>query len=233
MLKLYGVEIPESIDEFLIPSQTAHAVVDFQNDYCHPEGWSARNGGDVSSYPRAIELASQFVTESRHLGVLQIFVRMTALPHGLSDSPAWIRMHHRLAIQRGERPSEEWEACAVEGTWGAEIVDELVPGPDDVIIDKLRSSAFFGTHLDVLLRSRGIKTLLVSGCTTEGCVESTVRDASFRDYYPVVVLDAVCSDSQPLHEASMMVMAAYRADVLSAQSIIEVLRDSANKYRRQ
>ena len=74
------------------------------------------------------------------------------------------------------------------------------------MVKKYRSSAFWGTNLDLLLRSNGIKSLIMAGCTTEGCVESTARDALFNDYYVVVAEDCVASDDRAQHEASLLLM---------------------------
>jgi nicotinamidase-related amidase len=231
MLTVNGVDIPEIIDEILIPVQTAHVIIDFQNDYCHPDGLAARNGGDLSSYASAIEVASDLTEQTRRLGVLQIFVRMITLANGASDSPAWLRMNYKVAMQRGDRLSGQFAPVCVAGTWGAALVDQLAPTRADVTIDKARSSAFFDTELFTVLRSKQIKTLIVSGCTTEGCVESTVRDAGFRDYFPIVSRDSVCSDVPALHEASLTVMSAYRADVVAAGEIVDVLRRNRRPHQ--
>ena len=86
---------------------------------------------------------------------------------------------------------------------------------------KYRSSAFWGTNLDLLLRSNGIRSLIVTGCTTEGCVESTARDALFNDYYVVVVEDCVASDDPAQHEASLLLMR-HRFDIATAEEVLGV-----------
>ena len=107
----------------------------------------------------------------------------------------------------------------IEGTWGAEFVAELEPRPGELVVKKYRSSAFYESDLDLLLRAEGIRTVLVAGCTTEGCVESTVRDLSFYDYFGVVLSDCVGSDLQELHDASMRVMGAHRADIATSAEV--------------
>lgn len=227
MLVISGKQVPETLAEVLVPERTAHVVIDLQNDCCHPNGTCARAGADVSRYPNTVNIAVRVVEATRPLGVLQIFVKMITLPDGRSDSPAWMRLRHRLAIQYGGKGSQlsAVEFCA-EDSWGAELVDELkaVTKPKDLLVDKHRSSAFFGTNLDMLLRSNGISTVLFTGCTTEGCLESTVRDAGFLDYFAVVVEDGVNSDVAELHVASIRVMRAYRADVVMADDAISALR---------
>uniref|UniRef100_UPI0025DCCB83 cysteine hydrolase family protein n=1 Tax=Lapillicoccus sp. TaxID=1909287 RepID=UPI0025DCCB83 len=84
-----------------------------------------------------------------------------------------------------------------------------------------RSSAFWGTNLDLLLGSNGIETVIVAGCTTEGCVESTARDAMFSDYYVVVAEDCVGSDDRTQHDASMLLMR-HRFDLARNEQIVGV-----------
>ena len=79
----------------------------------------------------------------------------------------------------------------VYGTWGAEIIDELKPQPGDITIKKQRYDGFFGTNLDLILRTLGIRYLLFIGTATNICVESTIRHAYFLDYFPILVSDAV------------------------------------------
>jgi nicotinamidase-related amidase len=107
----------------------------------------------------------------------------------------------------------------IEGTPGQEIIAELTPEPGDLIVRKYRSSGFWGTNLDLLLRSNGIESVIVTGCTTEGCVESTARDALFNDYYVVLPEDCLASDDRRQHEASLFLMR-HRFDVVSSDDIL-------------
>jgi nicotinamidase-related amidase len=232
MLTIDGKQVPETLSELLRPANTAHVVIDLQNDCCHPDGSLGRAGSDVSRFPDAIRTVARLVERTRMLGVLQIFVQLITLRQGRSDSPAWVRLRQRLAAQYAGAPVlGSAVGFCLEDTWGAALVDEIkaVQRPSDLVVHKHRSSAFFGTRLDMLLRSNGIETLLVSGCTTEGCVESTVRDAGFLDYFAVVVEDGVNSDVLELHEASIRVMRAYRADVVTAAQACEALAGSSGE----
>src|SRR5262249_35842256 len=95
----------------------------------------------------------------------------------------------------------------IRDTWNTEIVPELKPHPDDVIIYKHRYSGFYETDLDAKLKRSGTKYLIVTGCTTSVCVESTVRDAMFRDYSCVLLAD--CTGELPEngnHEASLFLI---------------------------
>jgi len=115
----------------------------------------------------------------------------------------------------------------VEGSDGQQIIPELAPKPGDVVVRKYRSSGFWGTNLDMLLRSNGIKSIVVTGATTEGCVESTARDGLFNDYYVIVPEDCVASDDPAQHDASMLLMR-HRFDVVPSSEILEMWSSAAS-----
>ena len=223
MITVYGKEVPTELAELVDPRSTAFVIIDMQNDCCSVGGTGHRAGADLSMYAEVIPRIAEFAALCRRAGVPVINVRILTLPEGRSDSPAWIRL--RLRANKNYNPENEgaW-AFTLEGTWGAEFVPGLQPEPVDYVVTKFRSSAFTNTSLDLILRSNGIKTVLVSGSTTEGCVESTVRDLCFYDYFGVVLSDCVGSDVRELHEASMLVMGAYRADIATSAEVAEIWR---------
>ena len=209
MKEYLGTRFFETDGELLDPRHAALVVVDLQNDMAHPEGVFGPSPVELI-VPRAAEL----VHEAHAKGVLVVWLRNTVLPGGRSDSPAWLsyRSRHGFGLE-----------YTVEGTWGHELLDGLAPGPEDVVVDKHRSSGFVGTDLDTVLRSNGIQTVAVCGCMTEGCVESTVRHAAFLDYYSVVVEDVVASNTPSLHEASLAVMRS-QFPVRPAREVVAVWR---------
>ena len=87
----------------------------------------------------------------------------------------------------------------IRDTWNTEILEELAPQPGDTVIYKTRYSGFYKTDLDAVLQNLGVKSLIVTGCSTSVCVESTIRDAMFRDY-SCVLLAGVCSQGGLLLE---------------------------------
>ena len=172
------------------PAHTALVMVDLQNDFVHPNGWVAEQQlpgflGDTGM-PDVLERATALLAAARDAGVLRLFVRMIGDDHYLSGP---VRAQYRRNHGH-ERPT-----CVGEGTWGADWYSGLGPNGDanEVIIDKHRYSAFIGTRLDLVLRSHGIRTLVVCGAATSGCVESTIRDGFMLDYYVVIAGDA-CGD---------------------------------------
>lgn len=214
MKEVDGRLVYDSTDELVAPSRTALLIIDVQNDFCASEGAFERHGYDVALYQGMLGRLGSLLEAARQADVLLIFVQNTSLPDSRSDSPAWIRFRMRLS----QDPLEVALKYTIAGTWGHEIVEELRPERDEIAIHKFRSSAFAGTPLDLLLRSNNIETIVVTGATTEGCVESTARDGMFLDYYVVVVPDCVESDSRELHEASMTLMR-HRFDMISSSEI--------------
>lgn len=208
-----GRPVYDTLEEMLDPTHAAVIVVDIQNDFCHPHGHFARHGKDVSPIMERVPTMVSFIRESQALGVRVIFLRQCTLPDGRSDSPAWLRFKTR----DGKRPD-----YTIPHTWGWEFVDGLTVRPQDCVVEKYRPDGFLHTCLDHLLRASGIATVIILGTTTEGCVESTVRSASYHDYYVVVVTDAVASPNPALHEGSMRLFQA-RYPMATSQEILAIL----------
>jgi nicotinamidase-related amidase len=134
----------------------------------------------------------------------------------MSDSPAQIRFN--LRMHKDARRNQPPLRYTIPGTPGHAFSREFTPLESELVVRKYRSSGFWGTNLNMLLRSNGIKTVVVGGCTTEGCVESTARDAMFNDYYVVIAEDCVASDDKAQHEASMLLMR-HRFDIAGGDEI--------------
>lgn len=194
MRTINGISVLDSLEEFVDPRHAALVIVDMQNDFCHPDGLYAQCGKDIGSTLATVPGTVALARAAQARGVPCVFVRQQTLPDNQSDSPAWLRFKCR----DGKRPE-----YTLQGSWGANLVDGLAPGPDDLVIDKFRPDAFVKTTIDTQLRARGIESLIVLGTSTEGCVESTVRGGSYHDYYMVVVSDLVSSCNPVLHEGSL------------------------------
>lgn len=216
MIEVAGKQVFTELSEIVDPSHTALLIVDMQRDFCCAGGSFDRLGVDLSMYPPVIDRIGGLLEGARQSGVLPVFVQMTVLPNRASESPAQIRFNLRL--HDGHHGQAEPLAYAVDGSEGQNFVPGLEPQEGELVVKKYRSSAFWGTNLALLLRSNGIKSVVVSGCTTEGCVESTARDAMFSDYYVVLATDAVGSDDRRQHDASMYLMA-HRFDLATSEDI--------------
>jgi nicotinamidase-related amidase len=213
-----------TLAELVVKHHTALVIVDMQNDFCK-SGWAfGRLGIDLSMYSPMIPRLARLLEGARKAGVMVIFIQMTVLANRMSESPAQIRFNMRLHL--GSHQATEPLNYTVEGTPGQAIIPELAPRAGDLLVCKYRSSGFWGTNLDLLLRSNHIETVIVTGCTTEGCVESTARDALFNDYYVVVPEDCVASDDRCQHDASLFLMR-HRFDVVTSTDILALWQESS------
>lgn len=195
-------------DRLIEPRRSALVVVDLQNDFVHPDGYFGSHGKDVSAAYELVPRVASFVEAVRQAGALVVWIRQSTLPNGRSDSPAWRAFKQRHGFD-GQ--------YTLAGSWGQALCEPLEPAPDEPVVEKFRSSAFRGTSLDAILRANGVEHVFVCGCMTEGCVESTVRDAAFHDFYAGVVRDMVASTVPKLHEASLLVMSSQFRVVESAE----------------
>lgn len=187
-------------------------VIDVQNDFCHPEGLMAQRGRAAAA-GAWFEHLQQLVAAARHHGVHVIHVRVEHGPH--TDSPVWVTRFSQ-ARAAGAAPGET--ACAA-GSWGAEFFS-IAPLPGEAVITKHRYSAFLGTNLDQILRSKGIRTVVVTGVKTNVCVESTVRDAFQRDYGAILAADCTATDSDELFSATVTNVRRNFGLVLEAREIM-------------
>lgn len=221
MKQINGIWVLDTLDELVAPAHTAVLLVDVQNDFCHDDGHFARAGKDMTMVQARLPGIVDFVAEAQALGVPVVFIQQQTLPDNASDSPAWLRFKNR----DGKAPD-----YTLTGSWGAALADGLTPGPVDMDLVKYRPDAFHRTDLDDKLRGRGIETVVVLGYNTEGCVESTVRAASYHDYYVVVVRDGVDSPNRVQHEGSMRLFEE-RYPLHDAEEIRNVWRAAAATER--
>lgn len=194
---------PESIS--LDPAQTALIVVDMQNAFLSPGGLLDRAGLDISGAPRIIDAAQRVLKAVRGRGMLVIHLQV-GYPADLSTAggPTSPNPKKELALCLMERRPELRGKLLIWGTWDAEIAEPLAPLPGEVVIQKSRYSGFAGTPLDQLLRTRGIQYLLFLGVATNVCVESTIRDAYFQEYWPILIADAAMQAGPPaMQEATL------------------------------
>ncbi len=214
MKTILNRQVLDTLAELVDPRWTALVVIDIQNDFCMPKGHFARYGKDVARMQPAIDKMVSFVAQAQELGLRTVFLRQASLPDGRMDSPAWLRFKTR----DGKAPD-----YTIPGTWGWEFVDGLKVRDGDWVVEKFRPDGFIGTNLDHVLRTQGIQSLVLLGTTTEGCVESTVRAASYHDYYTVVVSDCVASPNAELHEGSLRFFKA-RYPTHTADEVLAAIR---------
>jgi len=186
-------------------TRAALVIIDMQRDFLEPGGFGAALGNDVSLLMAAVEPCRRMLAGARATGLLIIHTREGHRPD-LSDAP-------RAKVERGA-PEKRIGAqgpmgrILIRGEAGHDIVPALAPLPEEPVIDKPGKGAFYQTDLDLMLRNRGIETLLVCGVTTEVCVHTTVREANDRGYRCLVLSDACASYFPEFHEAGLAMIVA-------------------------
>lgn len=187
VLKIEARPEPVAFD----PARAAVLVVDLQNGYASPGGYRDLMGRDIGPAPRVIENTKRILDPARRSGMTIVFLQngwdLELLEGGSENSPNWHKSNP-LKLMRS-RPELRGKILT-RGSWDYALVDELRPAPNDLVVPKSRYSGFTGTNLDMLLRERDIRWLVFTGIATNVCVESTLRDAYFREYFCLLVEDA-------------------------------------------
>jgi ureidoacrylate peracid hydrolase len=183
----------------LDPARTAVLVIDMQHDFGSPGGMFDAAGIDISCIRSVVPSIRQVLDGARQAGVPVVHVRMAHAPDlsdaGELDGPHRVK-HTRMRVGESD--------ALVEGAWNTEILPELAPLAGEPVITKTRYSGFYDTDLDDTLRSLGVRYLVVTGCTTSICVESTVRDAMFRGYTCLVLEDCTAEPiGQENHDSTL------------------------------
>ncbi|WP_254839536.1 cysteine hydrolase family protein [Natronomonas marina] len=155
------------------PDRTAVVVVDMQNGFCHPDGSLYAPNSEA-----AIEPCAEAVAAAREAGAAVVFTRDVHPPEQFDDN------HYYDEFDR-------WGEHVLEGSWDAELVEELDPREDELVVEKHTYDAFYRTELDGYLDAHGIDDLLICGTLANVCVLHTAGSAGLRDYRPVLLEDAV------------------------------------------
>ena len=173
------------------PKRAAVIVVDLQNGYVSPGGYRDLIGRDIGPAPKVVENTNRILIPARAAGMTVVFLQNGWDPElregGGEDSPNW---HKSNPLKLMRTKPELHGKILTRGGWDYDLVDTLKPEPDDLIVPKPRYSGFTGTNLDALLRKRNISWLIFTGIATNVCVESTLREAYFREYFCLLIEDA-------------------------------------------
>ncbi|MBI5334278.1 MAG: cysteine hydrolase [Burkholderiales bacterium] len=216
----YAFPIESSFD----PGSAALVIIDMQRDFCDSAGYMGRRGADVSAAQALVPRIERLRDAARKAGMQVIYTREGHHP-GLGDLPPSKRAKTRLA------GAEIGSAGAlgrllIRGEDGWDIVPDLAPGPDEVVIDKVGTGAFYATDLEHRLRVRHIEQIVLVGVTTGVCVSSTAREAADRGFHVLVLADC-CAEPDPyMHEIAMdllQVEGGYIATIGESDSLLEVL----------
>jgi biuret amidohydrolase len=168
----------------------ALVVIDMQRDFVDPGGFGEALGNDVSLLRKAIAPTGRVLEAARKAGILVIHTREGHRADLTDLAPA---KKARGRLKNGIGDPGPMGRILVQGEYGHDIIDELKPAPGEPVVDKPGKGAFYATDLDTILRTRGIRQLIICGVTTEVCVNTTVREANDRGYDCLVLSDCVAS----------------------------------------
>ena len=187
------------------PGATALIVIDMQRDFLEEGGFGAGLGNDVSLLTKVIEPLSRVLDAAREAGMTIVHTREGHRPD-LTDCPPAKKARGNLAVGIGDLGPKG--RILVRGEEGHGIIDELAPIDGEVVLDKPGKGAFYATDLELMLRNRGVRSLIVTGVTTEVCVHTTVREANDRGFECLVLEDCCGSYFPEFHEVGMKMIAA-------------------------
>lgn len=195
------------------PAHTALIVVDVQNDFCHPEGSLGSIGNDTSAAVEMVPRLVRLIDDARAVGLPVIFIQ--TIHDETNDSTQWLARH-----SEGPDTARAGITCRT-GSWGGEFYG-VEPLPGEIVVIKYRYSAFVGTNLDLVLTTLGVESLLFTGVATEICVESSLRDGLFAEYFVSLVEDCAATYDQEAHEASVRVVAKNFGTVVTSDELAAV-----------
>jgi len=212
--------------------RTALLIIDMQRDFLEPGGFGAALGNDVSRLKAAVGPCADVLAAARRAGILIIHTREGHRPD-LSDAPA-IKLGRGDPALRIGAPGPMGRIL-VRGEPGHDIIPELYPAAGEPVIDKPGKGAFYQTDLELMLRNRGVETLLVCGVTTEVCVNTTVREANDRGFRCIVLADCCASYFPEFHEAGLKMIKAQGGifgSVSASGPVIAALADPSSVTKR-
>ncbi len=229
LIKIDAKPAPIAIDT----AKTAVIVVDMENDFGSKGGMFDLAGIDISMIQKALGPTAKVLAAARSANIKVVYLKMGFRPD-LSDlgAPDSVNRTRHLQIMHVgktvQAPDGRTSRILIRDNWGTEIVPQLKPQAGDVVMYKTRFSGFYQTDLDNVLKKLGIKHLIFTGCTTSVCVDSTIRDAMFRDYQPVLLADCT---GEPIgyglprsnHEASLLTIEVLLGWVSSSDEFIKAL----------
>ena len=181
----------------------AMIIIDLQRAFT--EGGSPL-GGDLD---RVLQNTSRLLETAREKGVFVIYTRVE-YETDLKDAGLWIKKIPSLSILK-------------RGSVMVDIDPLLKPQPNEIIIVKKFASAFFGTNLTSLLNSQGIDTLIITGCTTSGCIRATAIDTVQNGFHPIIPIECIGDRSREINEFNLIEINAKYADTVSLSEVLEYM----------
>jgi len=196
--------------------------IDMQNAFVSQGGMFDLLGVDIGGSRQVIQPIKNIMTAARAQKIKVVHIAHRLNPDLVELGPVSIYNCNRFVQSWRDKP--EWrDRMILRGTWGAEIIEELQPLPDEIVVEKPRYSAFAGTNLDEILRTFDIRYLIFTGVATNVCVESSIRYAYHLEYFPVLVADASAAAPPERHESSIANIKQCFGRVTTTEEVLKVM----------
>lgn len=205
-----------TLESKVSPSHTALIVVDIQNDFCASEGAFDREGMDLSMIQTMLPKLLHFIQKAREVKSTIIYIQSTYYVENnwyLSD--VFLEQHKRA----GHGKHINYPVCE-KGSWGADFYGGVKPVSGEIVVNKHRYCAFIDTDLDLILRNKGIRTLIMSGVTTDVCVEMTAKVGFLKDYYIIFLKDCTATYSEEWHNNTLKNIARFYGEVADSSDVV-------------
>ena len=206
-----------TLGEKVDPSHTALIVVDVTNDFCAEGGYLHKERGNLEPVQAMVPRLLDFIENAREVNLPIIYIQPIYNTKGnyyLSD--VWLEQYLRTS----KGAFTKYPVCE-PNSWGADFYDGIKPLPGEIVLHKHRYSAFIDTDLDLILRSKGIRTLIMSGVASSGCVQTTAIDGFMMDYYIVFLSDCSATFDEELHIASLRQVDRLAGEVVNARDVVK------------
>lgn len=213
------MELLRTLGQKVDPAHAAVVTVDVQNDFFHNDGYLGKLGAPMKLVQDMAPRLNQFLNAARDRGVRVIHVISWHDEQYASPVVTEQKLRHGHRMELNGRQLKDAPYC-LRGTWGADFYG-IDARPGEEIVIKHRYGSFTGTNLDLILRSQGIQTVILTGAATNVCVESTAREVYMHDYYLVFVSDCTATMSQDAHDYTLKMIDTYFGQVAGSDEIMK------------
>lgn len=223
---------PEELELDL--ERTAVLVVDMQNAFASSGGMLDLAGLDISGAAEVVEKVGDVAGAARAAGIPVVYLEMGyPADRSTAGGPESPNPAKELSLALARARPELAGQLLTWGSWDYAIVEALEPREGDLVVRKARYSGFAGTDLDSMLRSRNVKYLIFTGIAANVCVESTLREAYFREYWCLLATDAtMAAGGKELHAATVFNVSHFFGWVAESDAIVRALRGVASRTAR-